>query len=167
MQFSVGDKVVHPHHGPGWIAGIERRDFSDGTKRYYVIEVPGQGLTVHMPVGNADQVGMRLAMSQTRFPRVLSLLRGRPHSLSEDYRVRQERIGAQLKTRRVMQLARVVRDLTWHRKRAHLTKTDSDYLKQGRDLLAAEMALVSGDAVSDVSKLIETTMTAAIASTPN
>jgi hypothetical protein len=56
-----------------------------------------------------------------------------------------------------------VRDLTWHRERAHLTKTDSDYLKQGRDLLAAEMALVSGDAVSDTRKLIEATMTAAVA----
>jgi len=66
-----------------------------------------------------------------------------------------------------MQLARVVRDLSWHRHRAHLTKTDSDYLKQGRDLLAAEMALVSGDTVSDASKLIEATMTAAMASRPN
>jgi hypothetical protein len=41
---------------------------------------------------------------------------------------------------------------------------DSDYLRQGLDLLAAEMALVSGDAVSDASKLIEATMTAAMAS---
>jgi CarD family transcriptional regulator len=135
----------------------------DGPKRYYVIEIPGQGLTVHMPVGKADEGGIRLAMSQTRFPRVLNMLRGRPHLLSEDYKVRQERIGAQLKSRRVMQLARVVRDLTWHRKRAYLTKTDADYLKQGRDLLAAEMALVSGDDVSDAGKLIDSTMSAAMA----
>jgi len=139
----------------------------DGTKRYYVIEVPGQRLTVHMPVGKADEGGMRLAMSQSRFPRVLSMLRSRPHLLPMDYKERQEQIWAQLKTRRVMQLARMVRDLTWHRERAHLTKTDSDCLKQGCDLLAAEMALASGDAVSDASKLIQSTMTAAIASTPN
>jgi len=139
----------------------------DGTKRYYVIEVPGQRLTVHMPVGKADEGGMRLAMSQSRFPRVLSMLRSRPHLLPLDYKERQEQIWAQLKTRRVMQLARMVRDLTWHRERAHLTKTDSDCLKQGCDLLAAEMALASGDAVSDASKLIQSTMTAAIASTPN
>ena len=66
-----------------------------------------------------------------------------------------------------MQLARVVRDLTWHRERAHLTRKDIDYLRQGRELLAAEMALVSGDDVSDASKLIEATMTAAVASTLN
>jgi CarD family transcriptional regulator len=167
MQFSVGDKVVHPHHGPGSIAGIESRELMDGTKRYYVIDMPGQRLTVHIPVGKTDEVGLRLAMSQSRLPRVLSMLRGKPHPLPEDYRERQEQIGAQLKTGQVMQLAKVVRDLTWHRERAHLTKTDSDCLKRGRDLLAAEMALVSGDAVSDASKLIEATMTAARASTPN
>jgi CarD family transcriptional regulator len=163
MQFSVGDKVVHPHHGPGWIASIERREILAGAKRYYVIEIPGQGLTLYIPEGKADEVGMRLAMSQARFPRVLNMLRGRPRPLPEDYRERQEQIGAQLKTGRVMQLARVVRDLTWRRERARLTKVDFDYLRQGRDLLAAEMALVSGDAVSDASKLIEATMTAAMA----
>jgi CarD family transcriptional regulator len=163
MQYSVGDKVVHPHHGPGWIASIERRELLDGIKRYYVIEIPGQALTLYLPVGKADEVGMRLAMSHSGFPRVLSMLRSRPHLLPKDYKERQEQISIQLKTGRVMQLARVVRDLTWHRHRAHLTKTDSDYLKQGRDLLAAEMALVSGDTVSDTSSLIDATMTAALA----
>lgn len=163
MQFSVGDKVVHPHHGPGWIAGIERREILDGAKRYYVIEIPGPAVTLYVPVGKDGNAGLRLAMSQTRFPRVLSMLGGRPQLLPEDYRERQEQISAQLKTGRVMQLARVVRDLTWHRARAHLTKRDSDYLKQGRDLLAAEMALVSGDTVSDASRLIEATMAAALA----
>jgi RNA polymerase-interacting CarD/CdnL/TRCF family regulator len=139
----------------------------DGPKRYYVIEIPGQGLTVHIPAGKADGAGVRPAMSQSRLPRILSMLCARPRLLPEDYKERQEQVCAELKTGRVMHLARVVRDLTWHRKIAHLTKTDTDYLKQGRDLLAAEMALVSGDAISDASKLIEATMTAAMASTPN
>jgi RNA polymerase-interacting CarD/CdnL/TRCF family regulator len=66
-----------------------------------------------------------------------------------------------------MQLAKVVRDLTWRRQRAYLTETDSAYLRQGRDLLAAEMALASGDAISDTNKLISATMTAAMASVVN
>jgi len=167
MQFSVGDKVVHPRHGPGRITGVDSRELLDGAKRYYVIEIPGQGLTVQIPVGKADEVGVRPAVSQSRLPRVLNMLRGAPHPLPHDYRERQEQIWAQLKTGRVMQLARVVRDLTWHRERAHLTRKDNDYLRQGRELLAAEMALVSGDAVSDASKLIEATMTAALASASN
>jgi CarD family transcriptional regulator len=167
MQFSVGDKVVHPHHGPGWIAGIERRELLDGIKRYYVIEIPAQGLIMHVPVGKVDQVGVRLAVSESRLPRVLRTLGRRPRSLPTDYRERQEQICAQLKTGRVMQLARVVRDLTWHQARAHLTRTDSGYLKQGRERLAAEMALVSGDNVADASRLIEATMAAALAGPPD
>jgi len=167
MQFAVGDKVVHPHYGPGWVAGVERREFLDGAKRYYVIEIPGQGMTLYLPVRNADEMGMRLAMSQSRLPRVLSMLGSRPRSLPDDYKERQEQIDAQLKTGRVMQLARVVRDLTWHRQRAHLTKKDGDYLKLGRNLLAAEMALVSGRDVSEESDLIDATITAAVARIAN
>ncbi len=167
MRYSVGDKVVHPSHGPGWIAAIECRELLDGMKHYYVIEIPGRELILYIPVITADDGDMRPAMSPSRFPRVLSMLRGKPRLLPEDYKERQGQVCAELKTGRVMLLARVVRDLTWHRKLAHLTKTDSDYLKQGRELLAAEMALVSGDAVSDASKLIEATVTAAMASTPN
>jgi CarD family transcriptional regulator len=139
----------------------------DGPKRYYVIEIPGQGLTVHLPVDKAGTAGLRPAMTQSRFTRVLSMLRGRPHLLSKDFKERQEQVDAQLRTGRVVQLARVVRDLTWHRQQGHLTRTDYDRLRQGSDLLAAEMALVSGDDVSDVSKLIKATMTTAMASPLN
>lgn len=163
MQFSAGDKVVHPHHGPGRVASVERRDLMDGPKRYYVIEIPDHALTVHVPVDQAGAAGLRPAMTQSRFGRVLSILRGRPHLLSQDFKERQEQVGAQLRTGRVVQLARVVRDLTWHRHRAYLTRTDYNLLRQGSDLLAAEMALVSGDDVSDVSQLIQATMTTAMA----
>ena len=84
MQYSVGDKVVHPHHGPGRVANVERRELMDGPKRYYVIDIPGQGLTVRFPVGRADDVGMRLAISQSRLPQVLSTLRSEPRQLPED-----------------------------------------------------------------------------------
>ncbi|MFC2031649.1 CarD family transcriptional regulator [Chloroflexota bacterium] len=164
MQYSVGDKVVHPHHGPGQIAGVERRELLDGTKRYYVIEIPRQGLTVYMPVGTSDKTGMRLAMSRARLPRVLARLGSQPRHLPHDFKQRQEEVWERLRTGRVRQLAGVVRDLTWHRERAHLTRKDSEYLKLGHDLLAGEMALVSGDTVSDASNLIDDTMSAAMTS---
>ena len=50
MEFSVGDKVVHPGHGCGQIIGLERLDLVEGFERYYVIEFPDKGLTVHVPV---------------------------------------------------------------------------------------------------------------------
>ncbi len=163
MRFSVGDKVVHPYYGPGRIADVERWELADGARCYYVIEIPGQSLTARVPVLKAEEMGMRPAMSASGLAQVLSTLRSRPRRLPDDYKERQEQIGAKVKTGDAMQLARVVRDLTWHGERAHLTKKDSDLLKQGQELLATEMALVSGDDVSDSSRLIGSTMTDAMA----
>jgi CarD family transcriptional regulator len=164
MQFSVGDKVVHPQYGPGQITGVACRELTDGAKSYYVIDIPGQGLTLHVPVLKAEELGMRPAMPRSMLLQVLSTLRSRPCRLPDDARERQGQIDANIKTGEVLPLAKVVRDLTWHKERAYLTKRDSDLLKQGQARLAAEMALVSGDDASDSIKLIGSTMTAALAS---
>jgi CarD family transcriptional regulator len=164
MQFSVGDKVVHPHHGPGRIIGVERREFLDGEKLYYEIEIPTLELFVHLPRESARAIGVRPAMSRARFPRVFARLTGEPHRLPKDYKQRQEKVWEKLRTGRVMQLAEVVRDLTWHEKRAHLTKKDTDYLVQGKNRLAAEMALVSGADVPDMERTVDDTLAVAISS---
>ncbi|MFN2184939.1 MAG: CarD family transcriptional regulator, partial [Anaerolineae bacterium] len=36
MGFDVGDKVVHPYHGPGVIIRIEQKEFMESQERYYV-----------------------------------------------------------------------------------------------------------------------------------
>jgi CarD family transcriptional regulator len=162
MPFDVGDRVVHPYHGPGRIASIEQKELLDGPKRYYVIDVPTRALTVQIPVGTTGAVGLRKAMAPSTLPKVLRTLRSQPSSLPEDYKERQELVAERLNAGRVMQLAEVVRDLNWHRDRLHLTKRDEDLLKQGQDMLAAEMALVSGEDVSEAVKLIESTMAAAL-----
>jgi CarD family transcriptional regulator len=162
MQFSVGDKVVHPSHGPGQVTGVEQKEFIDGKRTYYVLEILDRDLTVYVPKSAADQIGMRPAMSQARLGRVLDALRGRPRLLPEDYKERQETIWEKLKTGRSMQIAEVVRDLTWHGRLDHLTRRDADLLARGKTRLAAEMALVSGTEVAEADRTIESTLAAAV-----
>ncbi len=162
MQFGVGDKVVHPYHGPGRIASIERREFFEEPKHYYVIEIPTQGLVLHVPKRKADTIGVRPAMPQEELRRVLEILRSTPRPLSGDYKERQEEIWEKLKTGHPVQIAEAVRDLTWHQKEGHLTKKDTDYLDRGQELLAAEMALVSDIEVDKAHQEIEATLRAAL-----
>jgi CarD family transcriptional regulator len=165
MKFSVGDKVVHPHHGPGRITGVERKELLDGKKLYYEIEIPLQDLFVYLPRETMKKIGVRPAMSRARFARVLARLRSQPRRLPQDFKQRQEEVWERLRTGRVMQMAEVVRDLTWHQKRDHLTKKDAEFLTQGTRRLTAEMALVSEAEVSDMKKMIEETLAAAMSST--
>ncbi len=154
MQFSVGDKVVHPHHGPGQVVGVERKQLVDKAQRYYVIQIPIQELTVYVPRAKLDAVGVRPAMSRAKLSVVLDTLRSQPRRLPLDYKERQEQVWERLRPGRVLQVARVVRDLFWHREREHLTKKDSDYFDQARQRLAAELALVSDTEFSDAEQLI-------------
>jgi CarD family transcriptional regulator len=155
MQFAVGDKVVHPYHGPGQIIGLERKELVEEAKRYYVIEIPLQDLTIYVPRRKVDTVGVRRAMSRAKFSRVLETLRAGPHRLPEDHKDRQEVVWEKLKTGMVVQIAEVVRDLAWHKERAHLTKKDTDYYDRARRRLAAEMALVSDKEISDADATID------------
>jgi CarD family transcriptional regulator len=144
MQFSVGDKVVHPQYGPGQIVGAEHRELVEGLEHYYVIELLMDESTLFIPRRKMDELGVRPVMSQAKLARVLSALRAAPRRLSKDFKVRQARIREKLATARPIKVAETVRDLIGRQRRGYLTKVDKRLLKRGRDLLAAEMALVNG-----------------------
>jgi CarD family transcriptional regulator len=163
MQFSIGDKIVHPYRGPGRVVDVERKEFMEEEKRYYVIEYPAFHMTMHVPVRKSAELGMRPAMSQAKIARVLETLRRKPHRLPEDYKKRQENVSEKINAGRPIITAEAVRDLTWHRQRAHLTKKDSELLQRGQDFLAAEMALVSDSDVSEANERIESVLAAALA----
>jgi CarD family transcriptional regulator len=158
MQFSIGDNVVHPLHGPGRVIALERKELLDGRKRYYVIEIPTKELTIYVPRRTIDEVGVRPAMSRTKLSGMIDRLKAKPNDLPDDYKERQEQVWEKLRTGRVMQVAEVVRDLTWHERRLHLTKKDESLLSRGRNWLAAEMALVSGSEVSDMEDMLDMTL---------
>jgi len=160
MKFSVGDKVVHPRHGFGQITALERLDLVEGFERYYVITVPDQGLTVRVPVRKMEELGVRPVMSRAKLSRVLETLRDRPRQLSEDYRQRQDWIRERLETGVSLRIAEVVRDLTWHERRGHLTKADSELLTRGRDFLATEIAVVTDAEIPDAKRTIDSALVA-------
>jgi CarD family transcriptional regulator len=158
MQFSIGDKIVHPHRGPGRIIDVERKKFIEKEKRYYVIEIPTYEMIVHVPVRKVADLGMRPAMHRAKVARVLETLRSKPHRLPQDHKERQESVWEKIKTGRPIATAEAVRDLAWRRHSAHLTKKDSELLQRGQDFLAAEMALVLDTDVSETNKSIESAL---------
>ena len=164
MGFAVGDKVVHPHHGPGTITSIEQKDFMEGQEHYYVIDIPDQGLTLHIPQHRMSITGVRPAVSDKQLGQVLEMLRDKPRQLPDDHKERQEQVWEKLKTNEPAQVAETVRDLLWHQQQAHLTKKDTEYLDRARKMLAAEMALVEGSELAEANRTIEAIMAEALSS---
>ncbi len=155
MQFSVGDKVVHPRRGPGRIIGVEQQQFLEEAKRYYVIDMPAQSMIVRIPVRRVDDVGLRLAMTSEKLAKVMEILHATPSALPTDYKERQEQVREKIETAHPIPMAEAVRDLTWRGRSAHLTKTDTELLRVVQDFLAAEIALASETEISEATETIE------------
>lgn len=160
MQFSVGDKVVHPRRGPGQIVDVEQQEFLDEPRRYYVIDMPAKSMTVRVPVRRVDDVGLRPAMTREKLAKVMEILHARPRVLPADYKERQEEVREKLHTAHPIPMAEAVRDLTWRGRSAHLTKTDTDLLRLVQDFLASEIALTSGTEISEAIETIEDALAA-------
>lgn len=162
MQFSVGDKIMHPRYGAGQIMGEEHRELVVGFKHYCVVKILGTGATAYIPIRKMDELGVRPIMSRAKIARVLDALGDEPSSLPQDYKARQEQIQEKIRTCLPMQIAEAVRDLTWHKQSAKLTKVDEDLLNQGRGLLAGEIALATDTELFDAQDAIDATLKAAM-----
>lgn len=158
-MFSVGDKVMHPRFGAGKITGESHRELVEGYANYFVIEVVGTGATAYVPIQKMDELGVRRVMSAAELAKVMAKLCSNPRSLSSDYKRRQARIEELLNTHQPMTVAEVIRDLTWHRRRKHLTQRDEALLNRGRELLASEMALAADAPIADVQATIDAVLT--------
>jgi len=163
MNFSVGDKVMHPKVGAGQITGVEHRELVQGFEHYYVIKLLSQNSTLYTPISKMNDLGVRLVMSHNKFRRVVDTLRSTPSLLSKNFKQRQGRVREKIDTGLPIELAEVVRDLTYLKEHKRLTKVDQDLLSKGRELLATEMALATDTDVVDILETIDTALSVAVA----
>jgi CarD family transcriptional regulator len=163
MHFSVGDKVVHPVHGSGRVTGVQHQELVEGFEHYYVLEIMGKGLTVFVPMRKAEELGVRPTKSCAELDHILGVLKKESQELPEDHKVRQGCIQEKLTSGSLVQVAEVVRDLTVRRQVSHLTRADRRLLDQGRDLLAAEMALVADSLIEDAHQVIDAELARVVA----
>lgn len=154
-EYEVGDRIVYPRRGAGTITGITRMELVDGFHSYYVIDLPAEKLTVHVPSRMVDKLGVRPVVSRGRVDTVLDKLSQPADLLPDNYKERQAGVREQLATGLAMPIAEAIRDLNGHEQRAHLTKVDKDLLAEGREFLAEELALATDTDVVDAQMLID------------
>jgi CarD family transcriptional regulator len=149
-QFSIGDAVVHPIRGAGRIVGFKSFETQGKLKRYYEIKLLKQTDTSLMiPVGEAEEVGMRRALSAAELNQVWAVLQATPEELPSNYRSRHKVINDRLQTGDVFQIAEAVRDAGWRRQTDDgLTQKGKELYKKGIRLLSAEIAVSKGITLS-------------------
>lgn len=159
LTFAVGDRVVHPQHGVGYIVKLENRAFQPGSsQRYYEISIPG-GSTVWVPV-DLPNSGLRNLATRSEIAHCRRILRSQPVRLTDDGRIRQSELVARLKQGTIAAQCEVVRDLSAFVSHKPAYGTIPALLEAIRGVLSQEWAAVEGitlaEAAFEINTLLET-----------
>ncbi len=155
-MFKVGDMAVYPTQGVGVVEDIESREFAGQTQNFYILRIVDTDMKIMVPVGNANTVGLRRLIDQTRITGVFDTLaepccNGKIASWSR----RQREYNDKLKTGDLLEVAQVLRDLYQISSEKELSYGEKKVLEQARKLLVTEVALAEGAKEDQVVQRLE------------
>src|ERR671921_442676 len=76
-MFKVGDSAVYPAHGLAVIKRIEEKDVGGKKKKFYVLQVVDNQMTIMVPTDNVASVGLREIISTKDVKTVYDILKER------------------------------------------------------------------------------------------
>lgn len=137
--FSVGDKVVYPHHGAAVITKKERRDFDGSKTEFFVLEVAIDQLVLRVPVASAVELGVRPVISKTAARKVLGTFKGEPEEAGANWSRWYKLLTEKINSGDIYQVAEVVRDLTYAQQTKGISPALKRMLSKARLILASEL----------------------------
>lgn len=139
-KFNVGDTVVHPQHGVGYVAGLEEKKFEPNASRlYYVISIPDT--TLWVPVDSTVSSGLRKLSVKSEIDQCRQVLQSAPNALISD-RGLLSSLAGRIKQGTILAHCEVVRDLTAHAWRKSLYGPTAEFQRVILNVLCQEWAMV-------------------------
>ena len=78
MQFTEGQLVVHPHHGPCVVTGVVTRTIKGVDRQYVDLRVQRTDLVLSVPAEGVQDVGLRPVFGAAELARLAEVLRALP-----------------------------------------------------------------------------------------
>jgi len=152
IKFAIGDKVVHPKHGVGFVTGLEEKQFKPNPARmYYVVSIPDTTLWVPVDLSTS---GLRKLGLKSELEKCRQVLQAAPQELTPG-RDLLANLSNRINQGSIVAQCEVVRDLTafgWHKP---LYGPIADFQRMILDVLCQEWAAVKGVSVVKASHEID------------
>lgn len=154
-MFKVGDNIFYPLHGAGTIESIEEKKILGEKRKYYVIKMPIGDVKVMVPTENAENVGVRNLVNHNVVDQVFKTFDYYGDeddvSWSKRYRDNMER----MKTGNILDIAEVVRTLTFKQKEKGLSTGEKKMLTNAKQILVSELVLTDNRDKEEIEQVIE------------
>ena len=142
MQFKVGDKAVYPAHGVGVVRAIEEQEFEGETCIFYVLKILDNGMTIMVPVDNADAIGMRDVIAAEHVEKIYDILRDRETPTdNQTWNRRYREYINKIRTGDPIEVGKVLRDLALMKLEKNLSFGERKMFDQAQRLLVEEIAV--------------------------
>jgi RNA polymerase-interacting CarD/CdnL/TRCF family regulator len=110
LQFKKGDWVVHAHHGLGQVADLSTKKLEKDPVD--CLEIKTEALTYWLPMNDASIHHIRCLATPRDIKDALQIIAAKPTPLSDDYRIRNAYITAEIARGTLESCAGLIRDLT-------------------------------------------------------
>lgn len=156
-MFKVGESTVYPAHGVAVVKRIEERDVGGKKKKFYVLQVVENQMTIMIPTENADQVGLRSIITPKDVSQVYKILKKRDVKIDQTtWNRRYREYMEKIKTGSVYEIAEVLRNLFLLRHSKDLSFGERKMLDQAKQLLVREISLAKRVQEDSVEQEIQT-----------
>src|SRR5215210_4122069 len=150
-MFKVGDSAVYPAHGLAVIKRIEEKDVGGKKKKFYVLQVVDNQMTIMVPTDNVGSVGLREIISQKDVNVVYDILRDRNVKIDQTtWNRRYREYMEKIKTGSIFEIAEVLRDLYRLKFDKDLSFGERKMLDTAKSLLVKELSLAQKIKEEDV-----------------
>lgn len=142
LKFSKNDYVVYPTHGVGVIKGVEEQEVSGLKLKVFVIDFEKDKMTLRVPIGKADNTGMRKLSTREEMQSALSTLEGRARVKRTMWSRRAQEYEAKINSGSPISIAEVIRDLHRSAGQADQSYSERQLYEAALGRLARELAAV-------------------------
>lgn len=152
--FSVGDKVVHPHHGAAIIAKKVKQDVAGEKRDYYMLDIATDQLTVFVPVDTIEET-IRPVISKTAARKVFALFKEEPQEAGSNWSRWYKVLNEKMTSGDIYQVAEVVRDLTYAQQTKGISPALKRMLSKARLTLTSELGFALNVDEEDATKRLD------------
>ena len=140
-MYQIGDKVVHPMHGAGVIDSIVQRKVAGKLEDYYLLKLSVGSMTVMIPTGNTQEIGVRPILSSEEAKSLIHALENIEVDMTQNWNRRYRENMVRLKSGDLLEVARVVKGLLLREGQKGLSNGERKMLRTAKQILISELVL--------------------------
>lgn len=157
-MYQIGDKVVHPMHGAGVIDSIVQKKVAGQLQDYYLLKLSVGSMTVMIPTGNTQEIGVRPVVSDQEAENLISAMEHIEVDMTQNWNRRYRENMVRLKSGDLLEVARVVKGLLLREEQRGLSNGERKMLHTAKQILISELVLAQSLPYKTVEASIDTVL---------